>query len=372
MEIKGILRKDKVTKNLTKRLNAKDIALIDHRDIDEVAALSLVEKKIGAIINLDKTISGKYPNKGPMVLLENNIPIYESEKKDLMDMIEDGSYVEIINSNLYFKGDLLEKLEHLDENKIEKLLEEGRDNLDYELDKFIENTLEYAKKEKSLVTGGVEIPAIKTNLSGEHVLVVVRGQDYKRDFMTIKNYIKDIRPILVGVDGGADAILEFGFIPDIIIGDMDSVSDKALKSAKEIVVHAYRNGNAPGLNRVRELGIEPVIFQAAGTSEDIALLLAYENNADLIVALGTHNNMIDFLEKDRKGMASTFLVRLKVGEKLVDAKGVNKLYKDSFKKKHLWIIVIAALIPIIILSALTPVVSNFFKLIYLNIKLMFM
>ena len=179
-----------------------------------------------------------------------------------------------------------------------------------------------------------------------------------------------MKPILVGVDGGADALMEFGYTPDVIVGDMDSVSDEALRKAKEIVVHAYTDGRAPGLKRIQDLGLEAVVFPAPGTSEDIAMLTAYEYGAELIVAVGTHSNMIDFLEKGRPGMASTFLVRLKIGSKLVDAKGVNLLYKSQLKFKYVLALLMTGIFPILIAMSLSPSVKQFMHLMQLKLKLL--
>lgn len=371
MYIQGIVKKDKITKNLTNRLEAKDIAIISHKDLDEIAAISLAEKKISCVINTEETISGKYPNRGPAILMENNIPIFEVEDDSILSKVEEGDRIQIIGNLIVKNGEYISNCIYLEENKIKNLLKLGNENIESELDLFIENTLDYAKREKGLVTGSISIPKIKTNINGKHVLVVVRGIDYKKDLMAIKSYIDEVKPVLIGVDGGADALLEFGYTPDIIVGDMDSVSDRSLSVSKEIIVHAYPNGRAPGLERVRELGIEPVLFQSPGTSEDITLLLAYEKNADLIVAVGTHTNMIDFLEKGRPGMASTFLVRLKVGDKLVDARGVNKLYGNHFNPKYLLLILIAALIPIIILTMINPITKGFLTLLKIRLKMLF-
>ncbi len=249
-------------------------------------------------------------------------------------------------------------------------IKEAYDNMSVELDRFIDNTIEYAKKEKGFILGEVEIPKVKTKYKDRHVLVVVRGQDYKEDLSTIISYIEEVKPVLVGVDGGADALVEFGYVPDVIVGDMDSVSDETLKKAGEIVVHAYVDGRAPGLKRIQDLGLDAIVFPAPGTSEDIAMLTAYEYGAELIVAVGTHSNMIDFLEKGRKGMASTFLVRLKIGSKLIDAKGVNLLYKSKLKIKYIWAMIIAALFPVLILAYLSPTTQQFIRIIQLKLKLL--
>ncbi|CCQ93184.1 putative membrane-anchored protein [[Clostridium] ultunense Esp] len=369
MYIKGVVKKDRKTKKLTNRLEYGDIALIDHKDLDEVAALSLVEKKVKCVVNINETISGRYPNQGPSVLAEANIPLFQSND-DVFNRIDEGDIIEIIENKIISKGEKIADCELLDEKRIEELLNIGYANIESELESFIENTLEYAKKEKGLVTGKISIPKTKTKIKGRHVLVVVRGRDYKMDLEAIKSYIDEVKPILIGVDGGGDALLDFGYKPHIVVGDMDSVSDKCLKLAKEIIVHAYPDGRAPGLKRVEELGLKAQTFPAPGTSEDIAFLLAYANGADLIVAVGTHTNMIDFLEKGRSGMSSTFLVRLKVGSILVDAKGVNKLYHSTFKLKYVVGITIAALIPILVITFMHPLLKELLLLLKIRIRMM--
>ncbi|EOD00467.1 putative cytokinetic ring protein SteA [Caldisalinibacter kiritimatiensis] len=369
MKIIGIVKKDKKTKNLIHRLNNGDIALVQHKDIDEIAALSLIEANVKCVINTEKSISGKYPNLGPLHLINNGIPIFQTSK-EIFNTIKDNSKIKIIKNSLFMDGKFIAKCELLDRNKINRLLKIASNNLENELDNFIENTLAYAKKEKDLVLGNIKIPKIKTNIKNKHVLIVIRGKDYKKDLITIQNYINEIKPVLIGVDGGGDTLLEFGYIPDIVIGDMDSISDKCLKIANEIVVHAYPDGRSPGYERVSKLGLNSIVFNSPGTSEDIALLLAYCNDADLIVAVGSHSNMIDFLEKGRKGMASTFLVRLKVGSKLIDAKGVNKLYKSNLKLKYLFSIWAAALIPIFITLVTASPMKDIIRLINIKLKLL--
>lgn len=370
MYFKGIAKVDKKTKRLAKRIGAGEIAVINHMDIDEVAANSLVEAKIGLVINADKSISGRYPNKGPGILAANNILIIDNVGIEAFNSINEGDHIEI-NEGIIFKDKKeVGNGKVIDKKEVDRLIALAYENIENELDKFIDNTIDYARREKGLILGSTPIPKVKTDFNGRHVLIVVRGQDYKQDLETIITYIEDEKPILIGVDGGADALLEFGYVPDMIVGDMDSVTDRALKSTKEIVVHAYVDGRAPGLSRVEALGLEAVTFPAPGTSEDIAMLLAYENKAELIVALGTHSNMIDFLEKGRRGMASTFLVRLKIGSKLVDAKGVNLLYTSKLKPKYVLGLVVAAFFPILIMIMLSPRAQYLLQLLQLKARLL--
>lgn len=370
MRVEAPIKVDRKTKRLAKRLTGGEIAVINHIDIDEVAANSLVEGKIKLVINAAQSISGRYPNKGPGILTEKNILIVDNVGEALFHELKEGQSIEVIDGKIYRDGEFLGEGEVLDKKDVSIKLKRAYENLAFELDRFIDNTIEYAKKEKGFILGEIDIPPVQTKYKNRHVLIVVRGQDYKEDLSTILSYIEEMKPILVGVDGGADALLEFGYTPDVIVGDMDSVSDEALKKAKEIIVHAYTDGRAPGLKRVQDLGLDAIVFPAPGTSEDIAMLIAYEYKAELIVALGTHSNMIDFLEKGRKGMASTFLVRLKIGSKLIDAKGVNLLYRSKLKIKYIWALIATALFPVLVLASLSPSVKQFVHLMQLKLKLL--
>lgn len=369
MNIRTTVRKDRKTKKLAKRIESGEIALINHIDIDEVAARSLVEAGVKFVINADKSISGRYPNAGPDILVKNNILIMDDVGMEVFDSIEEGDEIEIKDKEIYRDGVLIGSGVILDNELVSIKLKKAYENIGVELDRFIDNTIEYARKEKGMILGELEIPKISTNYSDKHVLVVVRGHNYKDDLQTMLSYIEEVKPVLVGVDGGADALLEFGYKPDVVVGDMDSVTDRALLSAKEIVVHAYTDGRAPGLKRVTDLGLSAVVMPSPGTSEDIAMLIAYEYNAKLIVALGTHSNMIDFLEKGRKGMASTFLVRLKIGSRLVDAKGVGLLYKSKMKFRYIVALIITALFPLLVVASLSPKVQTFMQLIQIKLKL---
>ena len=230
---------------------------------------------------------------------------------------------------------------------------EARAGLAEQLEDFADNTMEYLKRERDLLLEGVGVPQLATSFAGRHVLIVVRGYDYKQDLASLRPYVREYRPVLIGVDGGADALKEEGYTPDLILGDMDSISDATLRCGAEVVVHAYPDGRAPGLARVEALGVPAVVFPAAGTSEDAAMLLADEHGAELIVAVGTHATLEEFLDKGRAGMASTFLTRLRVGSKLVDAKGVSRLYHSRVRTSSLVLLVLATLVTLVVAVTLS-------------------
>ncbi len=373
MTVRGVARHDPRTKDLVRRLRAGYIAVIDHPDLDELAARSLVRSGVRAVLNLSPCVTGRYPNLGPQVLLDAGVVVLDdlraSDGQPLDGATLDGRRVEIRDETVLSAGRPVAYGRLLTRRQLESSLHAARSNLERELERFIENTMRHALREKELVLGGLAIPRCRTRMHGKHVLVVVRGRGYREDLAAIRPYVDDLRPVLMGVDGGADALLEAGYRPDLIVGDMDSVSDAALRSGAELIVHAYSNGRAPGLDRIRALGLDAAIFAAPGTSEDIALLLAYEHGASLIVAVGTHSNIIDFLEKGRPGMASTFLVRSRVGPILVDARGVSQLYPRRLRPVYVAHLLLAAMVPIAVLTSLSASARAYLRLLLLELRL---
>jgi uncharacterized membrane-anchored protein len=318
------------------------------------------------VVNAARSISGRYPNAGPAVLVEAGIPLLDAAGQEVFEL-SDGDQVQVDPDGVVRRdGAEVARGEWLHPEDVRKQMDAAKDNLAAALEDFTLNTLSYVRRDRDLLLEGLEVPTLRTRLRDRHVLVVVRGHDYKKDLSTLRGYIQEFRPALIGVDGGADALLEVGLKPDIILGDMDSVTNEALTSGAEIVVHAYPDGRAPGKERVEGLGLEPLVLPGAGTSEDMAMLLAYESDCDLIVAVGSHASMVEFLDKGRPGMASTFLTRLKVGPKLVDAKGVNRLYRQGVRRSDLIFLVVAALAAMLVISLVSEPVrlvwSDLFEL----------
>ena len=353
--VTGTVRLDRRTKNLTKRLNPGDIAVIDHVDIDRVSAEALLDCQVGAVVNVAPSISGRYPNLGPEILVEAGVPLVDDVGPDAFTKLEEGVQAHLDGGLLKVGDDVVAKGVEQTADSVQAAMAEAKAGLSVQLEAFAANTMEYLKRERELLIDGVGVPDVSTELEGRHALIVVRGYHYREDLATLRPYIREYRPVLIGVDGGADALLESGYTPDMIVGDMDSVSDEALACGAEIVVHAYRDGRAPGLKRVHELGREAVAFPATGTSEDVALLLADDKGAELIVAVGTHNTLPEFLDKGRAGMASSFLTRLRVGSKLVDAKGVSRLYRSRISVSSLLLLVFATLITLAVAFVFSPI-----------------
>jgi uncharacterized membrane-anchored protein len=360
-----VARVDRRTKDLLLRLHPGEIAVIDHEDLDRVSAEGLVERGAAAVVNAGRSITGRYPNLGPLILAEHGVPLIDNVGRLLMTKIREGDSLRVEGDRIYAGSELLAVGVLQSEASITAAMEVARQNLADQFESFAANTVEFMARERDLLFGGFGLPELKHDISGRHVLVVVRGYHYTEDLAALRRpYIREVRPLLMGVDGGADALLEEGYRPDIIIGDMDSVSERALTCGAEIVLHAYPNGFAPGRDRLVALDVPFTELKASGTSEDVAFILAHGKGADLIVAVGSHGNLREFLDKGRMGMASTFLVRLRVGEILVDAKGVSRMYRSQVRGRDTVILVVAALLAMAVVVVVSPPLRLLVKLLY--------
>jgi uncharacterized membrane-anchored protein len=363
VEFTGNARLDKRTKRLVRRLGPDDIAIIDHRDLDRVSAEELLATNVRVVINVAPSMSGRFPNAGPLELVRGGVRLIDvNGDSDLFEEIRDGESLVVRGSSLFRNGSRLAAGRTLTEADIETELAEQRGRVTEALESFAENTLRHLRDEAKLLSEGVRLPQVQTRFRDRHALVVARGPGMKRDLHIVKPYIRDFKPVLVGVDGGADALLQAGYKPHVIVGDMDSVSDKALQSGAELVVHAYPDGRAPGRERIDRLGLPSSVLPSPGISEDVAILLAHEKGAELIVAVGTHFNLLEFLERNREGMSSTFFTRLKVGDKLVDARGVSSLFRGRAGLGPMFLFVFGGLGALVAAVAVSSDLQRFIEL----------
>ena len=367
-ETLGSARVDRRTKDMIRRLVAGDIAVINHVDLDRVAADGLIEAGVAAVVNAAPSISGRYPNGGPIRVVRAGIPLLDAAGADLLDRVREGDTLRIVDGEIWRGDELLATAKVLTEPEILAAMEEARAAIGSELERFADNTLEYIRREATLTFAPLVLPPLRTHFEGRHALVVVRGHDYRSDLAALRPYINEYRPVLIGVDGGADALLEVGLKPDVIIGDFDSVSEPALHCGAELVHHVHPDGRAPGRENLVGWGVDYQEFVAEGTSEDVAMLLAYESGSQLIVAVGTHATMVEFLDKGRRGMASTFLTRLRLGPALVDAKGVSRLYEGRVRRVDMLLLVGAALLAMVVVGIVAEPIHVFLRGLWVTLK----
>jgi len=366
--VTGTARIDRRTKDLVKRLQPGDIAVINHRDLDRVAAEGLVGAGVAAVVNAGESISGRYPNGGPIRVVQAGIPLVDRAGEDVLDRLHEGELVRIDGAEIWRGDELIATGDELSDDQIQAAMDAARAAIGGELERFAVNTLEYIQREAKLTFEPIELPPIKTQFRGRHALVVVRGHDYRTDLAALRPYIREYQPVLIGVDGGADALLEMRLTPDIIIGDFDSVSEVAFGTGAELIHHVHLDGRAPGREALQAWGVPYHEFVVDGTSEDVAMLLAYEAGAQLIVAVGTHASMVEFLDKGRRGMSSTFLTRLRLGPALVDAKGVNRLYEGRVRRRDIALLVGSAILAIIVVSIVSEPIHVFLRGIELTLR----
>ncbi|MBK5232801.1 MAG: hypothetical protein JJE13_07450 [Thermoleophilia bacterium] len=367
----GIARPNRKTKDMVKQLKPGDVAVIGHRNIDRIAAEDLVASGVKAVLNNDPSSDDRYPNRGPLILVEAGVRLIDFPEADLFDLLKDGDLIELDGPHLRRDGERIATGAEQLKPDLDRQLERQQEQIHLALADFAENTVSHIQEEGEMLSGSIELPDTRTEFRDRHVLIVVRGPNYKRDLRALRAYIGDVRPLLVGVDGGADAIRDAGYKPDMILGDMDSATDETLKCGAELIVHAYSNGKAPGQQRLLDLGLDPIILPSVGTSQDVAMLMAFEKGASLIVTVGAHFNLIEFLDKDRAGMSSTFLTRLRIGEVLVDAKGVSRLYSPGLTAGPLLYFLAAFLVLVLVVILTSPALADLADLIWLKLKILF-
>ncbi|HEX3316578.1 MAG TPA: putative cytokinetic ring protein SteA [Solirubrobacteraceae bacterium] len=368
--IRGVARLGKRTKTLVKRLKPGDVAVIDHENLDRVSAEDLIASGVKVVVNAARSSSDRYPNMGPLLLVQAGVLLVDAPGAPLFDKLKDGDAITVHGGQIRRGDDLVATGEVQAPEALRRLNDERRREIGEALEAFARNTVEHMLEERELLVGKLELPRFDTEFRDRPTLIVVRGVDHRRDLRALRPYIRDLKPVIVAVDGGADALVQHGFKADMIVGDMDSVSDRTLRMGAELVVHAYPDGRAPGRERVQELGLPHKIVPAPGTSQDIAMLIAAEKGARLIVSVGSQYNLVEFLDKNRRGMSSTFLTRLRVGEILVDAKGVSRLYRPRPGLKPILALFVVGVIAFVAIVALTPGLRDVADLLWLKLQVL--
>jgi uncharacterized membrane-anchored protein len=357
--IHGTARVDRRTASLLPRLRAGDLAVLDHLDLDRATAQSLVDAGVAAVLNATPMISGRYPSLGPEVLVSAGIPVVDGLGSEALARIRDGASVRLHEGRVYAGDDLVAEGREVDADLVREEMEAARSGLITQLESFTHNSTEFLRREQDLLLHGRGVPRPRTDMAGRPVVVVVRGHDWEAELAGVRPYLREQHPVLVGVDAGADALREAGHQPDIVVvsdtRDADLPSLETLRRAADVVVLVERGATRAATERFERLGVRPLRFESGATAEDAALILADSGDASLIVGVGMHATLDEFLDRRRAGLASTYLTRLKVGPRLVDAAAVPHLYDGQVRPRHLLAVTIAGLVALVAAVGVTPV-----------------
>jgi uncharacterized membrane-anchored protein len=346
--VSGVARVDRNTGALLRRLRRGDVAVLDQVDLDRSTADALVAAGAAAVVNAAPSISGRFPNLGPEILVDAGVPLVDAVGGEVLHAVKDGARVRV-HDGVVYAGDraLAEGVAQTPESVADALVE-AKSGLAHQLEAFAANTIEFMRRERALLIDGLGVPEVEVDLDGRQVLVVAAGYDHVAELGRLRRFIREYRPRLVGVGAGADALLAAGHRPDLIVGNPAEVSTGALTCGADVVVPAFTDGHAPGLHRVQDLGAGAVTFPSSANPEDLALLLAHHHGASMIITVGLSATMGEFLDRGRSGSnASTFLTRLQTGGRIVDGRIVATLHRNRVSGWALLFLVLAALTAVV-------------------------
>jgi uncharacterized membrane-anchored protein len=358
--ITGIARVDRRTGDLLRRIGPGDVVVLDQIDLDRATADALVAAGVAGVVNASPSISGRFPNLGPEILVGAGVALVDGVGPDILRSVREGTKVRLHDGVVLVGDKELGRGAQQTVESIADLMIEAKAGMSAQLEAFSANTIEFLRRERTLILDGVGVPELRVPIRRNQVLVVASGRDHVEELRGLKRYLAEHRPVLMGVDRGADTLFQLGYRPHVIVGDPDGLSTDTLRCGAEVVVPAYMDGHAPGLGRVQDLGVGAVTFPASGNPEDLALLLADVHGADLVVTVGFQATLHEFLDRGRSGSnPSTFLTRLKLGSKIVDGKAVAALHRSRVSIGAVVLLVVAALLAVAVGLAVSGVGSAY-------------
>ncbi len=358
----GTARVSRLASATAHRARAGDIAVIDHQDLDGPSARLLVEAGVAAVVNAAPSISGRYPNLGPQLLVSAGIPLLDAVGTEVLARVDDGDKVRLDGSTLYRGDEVVARGEPMTLQSVDLAMEAARAGLGAQLEAFAHATTEHLRHELDVLLDGSGVPGIRTPIVDRRVVVVTRARGVEHELTRLRPWIRSHEPVLVGVDEGADALLAAGLRPHLVVGDPRLMSDDVLDCGAELVVRADRDGSAPGLHRAEQAGLEPVVFATSGTDEDAALLLVDAHDPALVVGVGWHPTLGALVDSARPDMPTAFLTRLRLGDRLVDASAVLALHRRPARTWPLWllcVLLLGALAAVVVLAPDASLVGQY-------------
>ena len=327
-----------------RRLGPGDVAVIDQVDLDRATATALLEAGVVGVVNAAPSISGRYPNLGPELLVHAGVTLVDDCGAAVFSDLPDGTSVRLHDGAVHVGEREVVRGFAQDRDTVADLLEEARGGMAAQLEAFSANTSEFLARERALLVDGLGVPAVATPMRDKKVVVVAGSPGTAEEVRELKGFIREYAPVLIGVGEGADALRDAGHSPVIVLGTVAELDPVVARKARDVVVPADPDGFVTGLPRLQDLGVDPVAFPSSANPEDMALLLAHAHGAALVVAVGFDASLGGFLDRGRSGsIPSTFLTRLRLGPTLVDAPAVLALHHSRVSILTLVMLVLAVL-----------------------------
>lgn len=358
--VRGTARVDRRTRALLPRVGAGDIAVMDHVDLDRAIAQELVDRGVAVVLNASPMISGRFPSLGPKVLADAGVTMVDELGEEIFGLVRDGDELRVDDASVHTRKGQELVGRHLTAVQVDEQLADAAEGLGHQLDSFTHNSTEFLRREQELLLHGQGVPTPTTPINDRPVVVVVAGEDYEKELAAVKRFIVEQKPVLVGVDRAADAMVKARLRPDVVVISANASAEdlpapRTLKAARDVVLLVDRGAPRTVEEPFARMGVQPLLFTSSATTEDAALILADAGEASVIVGVGMHATLADFLDRQRAGLASTYLTRLKVGPRLVDAAAVPTLYSGRVRPRHLAALFLAGCLALAAAIGTTPV-----------------
>lgn len=353
--VSGRVRVDDRVRRLASRLEAGDVAVIDQMDLDRETARVLVAAGPAVVLNAAPSTSGRHPNRGPEVLLEAGVPLVDDLGPDVMALREGERVdVELASGRVLRAGALAAQGRPVGLADAVSAREAAQAGLRAQLDGFAASAGEFLEREAPLLLHGVGLPDLVTRIAGRTVLVVLDDSRTTEQLRAARAWLKDTHPLVIGVDGGADIATDAGWKPRLIIGDMDVIRERTIRSGAELVVRAGHDALAPGRERLERMGIDHHVMTVSGSSADAAILLAALSGAEVIVTVGERASLDDFLDRGRGGMSASFFTRLRATGLIVPLPAIAATHRPRLRGGWILLMLLAALLALGTALAITP------------------
>lgn len=330
-----------------------DVVVVDVTDLGADTAQALVEKGVAAVLNVSSSSTGRYPNLGPQVLAGAGIPLVDRVGESVWQTLRSGDVVRVDGGAVHLGDTAVATGVEMTESRVRDQLDEASSGLSSQLDSIVTNAADTLRRDRAMLLEGAGIPAVSTDIKGRPVVVVTDGPDAAGDLKSIRSFVRDHDPVLIGVAGGAELLISAGLRPHLLVGRGDDFSGRMIERSGEVVI-VSPSGRLDRPEQFEAHGRQPVIFTATGTPDNLAVLLADQNEAAVIVLVGGPTRLVDLVDGDTADAAGTFIARLRAGSRVVDAQAVRWFARQRLSWFTPLLLLVAGIVAVVAAVATTP------------------